>query len=954
MKPKTRTAAASTDLLSLCRLIAARNLPVASIAALGLAFAGPAPAATIQVTASAVDNTANGNCSLPEAIVSARDNMAVDACTAGDDLTDDGDVVVLPASSTFTFTKSASQNTVLPSINVSKLTVQGNGSTLIWTPDPTDFSTAYVREFMYVGGSGTVLNVDDLTINGNKRAITARSESTLNVSMSLLSGQSESAIVSAYANVNVSDTTITGAGKFGVKAEGGGNVTIVRSFLTNNGSDPQTQSGGVSTYSPLLIQDTVISGNQGGSPAVFGGYSARVDIKGSTISGNTTRGRGPIFARGGGTLTIHNSTISGNHNVLGTGANAVTAENATTTILHSTITGNTGGNSGLNADSGSTTVSNSIVANNAGVNCSGQVLTLGANLSSDGSCLDFTLPNTDPLLGPLQDNGGLTHTHALLAGSPAIDAVLKEGSVDADQRGIARPQGTASDLGAYELEEVAAEPDSTPDAFSFTDQIIAPGKVATSNTITVSGINQATPISVVNGRYSINGGEYTLQAGTVSNGDTVTLRKGSSAVAGEVTTVTLSIGSVSDAWQVTSRDVVPNAFTFTDQVLDPGKVATSNTITVSGINQAAPISVVNGRYSINGGEYTLQAGTVSNGDTVTLRKASSAVAGEVNTVTLSIGGVSDAWQVATRDAVPDAFTFTDQVGVKGNVNRLSNVITVSGINVPVELTIAGGKYSRNGGSFTSAKTTVSNGDQIRVQVKSSSTEGATVSSILSIGGVSDTFSVTTKVTIEDTQPDAFSFGSVNNAELSSLVTSEPVTISGINVPTSIQISGAEGSYSINGGDFVSSAGTVNNGDTIRIRLTTSSANNTPVTSTLTIGGVQGTFTVTSKIADDTVPDAFSFSNVINASRLALVTSGSVTISGINAPASVQISGHPDLQCHYSINDGAFVSSAGTVNNGDVIRMRLLTSNAYSTTGICTLTIGGVQGPFSVTTQKMPR
>ena len=59
----------------------------------------------------------------------------------------------------------------------------------------------------------------------------------------------------------------------------------------------------------------------------------------------------------------------------------------------------------------------------------------------------------DPLLGPLQDNGGPTFTHALLPGSPAIDHIPAENcEVTTDQRGVARPQGAACDIGAYELE----------------------------------------------------------------------------------------------------------------------------------------------------------------------------------------------------------------------------------------------------------------------------------------------------------------------------------------------------------------------------------------------------------------------------------------------------------------------------------------------------------------------
>ena len=57
----------------------------------------------------------------------------------------------------------------------------------------------------------------------------------------------------------------------------------------------------------------------------------------------------------------------------------------------------------------------------------------------------------DPLLGPLADNGGPTPTMALLPGSPAIDAGDDSACPPTDQRGVARPQGLACDIGAFEL-----------------------------------------------------------------------------------------------------------------------------------------------------------------------------------------------------------------------------------------------------------------------------------------------------------------------------------------------------------------------------------------------------------------------------------------------------------------------------------------------------------------------
>lgn len=107
------------------------------------------------------------------------------------------------------------------------------------------------------------------------------------------------------------------------------------------------------------------------------------------------------------------------------------------------------------------TVSASILANSpSGDNCVGlEITSQGSNISDDASCklaAAGDLPDTEPLLGPLQDNGGLTLTHLPQPGSPAIDAAACLTS--ADQRAISRPQGSACDIGSVELRFTTTHP----------------------------------------------------------------------------------------------------------------------------------------------------------------------------------------------------------------------------------------------------------------------------------------------------------------------------------------------------------------------------------------------------------------------------------------------------------------------------------------------------------------
>jgi uncharacterized repeat protein (TIGR01451 family) len=87
----------------------------------------------------------------------------------------------------------------------------------------------------------------------------------------------------------------------------------------------------------------------------------------------------------------------------------------------------------------------------------GAIITLGHNLENGSTCMltDPTDIHANPLLGPLANNGGPTDTHALLAGSPAIDAGDSANCPSPDQRGVSRPQAEGCDIGAFEAVAVA-------------------------------------------------------------------------------------------------------------------------------------------------------------------------------------------------------------------------------------------------------------------------------------------------------------------------------------------------------------------------------------------------------------------------------------------------------------------------------------------------------------------
>ena len=251
--------------------------------------------------------------------------------------------------------------------------------------------------------------------------------------------------------------------------------------------------------------------------------------------------------------------------------------------------------------------------------------------------------------GQVSSSGNLDH--------PAMYLSLRElGSMILDVNGLTLNASFIDDTGTkrdYFTLSKENTVDTTPDAFRFVDQQnIALSKTIRSNTITVTGINSATPISVKGGKYNINGGTFTNVNGTVKLGDKVTLQHTTPATYNTTLNTILTIGGVADTFSSTtvsnSIDTQPDAFRFVDQQnVALSKTIRSNTITVTGINSAAPISVKGGKYNINGGAFTNVSGTVKLGDKVILQHTTPATYNTTLNTTLTIGGIADTFSSTT-------------------------------------------------------------------------------------------------------------------------------------------------------------------------------------------------------------------------------------------------------------------------------------------------------------------
>ena len=278
---------------------------------------------------------------------------------------------------------------------------------------------------------------------------------------------------------------------------GGATLTVTNCMLIRNSaySGGGIRNEGANGGATLTVTNCTISGNSGdydgGDGIANYAYEgdATLTITNSTITGNGS----PASLPGGGvsnladgsiaTLTITNSTISGNSAGEGGAVSnqSYNASIATLTITNSTLSSNSAGyhgggilNYALKAGFAEVETGNTIFdAGSSGENIfnyNGTVTSLGYNLSSDNGGGYLTGPgdqiNTDPVLGPLQDNGGPTFTDALLPTSPAIDTGEPNFTPPPfyDQRGpgFDRIANGRIDVGSFEVQGPRPTPTPRP------------------------------------------------------------------------------------------------------------------------------------------------------------------------------------------------------------------------------------------------------------------------------------------------------------------------------------------------------------------------------------------------------------------------------------------------------------------------------------------------------------
>ena len=172
-----------------------------------------------------------------------------------------------------------------------------------------------------------------------------------------------------------------------------------------------------------------------------------------TFSGNIANNFGGGMYNGGSSPSLTNVTFSSNTARHGGGMYNIGGSPSLTNVTISGNTANSGG--GIYNSAGNPILTNSILYGNTNGEFDGAPGDITYSIVQGGYPGDGNV-DADPLLGPLQDNGGLTQTMAVGAGSPAIDALEAASCPATDQRGVSCPQGSQCDMGAYEYPDLTA------------------------------------------------------------------------------------------------------------------------------------------------------------------------------------------------------------------------------------------------------------------------------------------------------------------------------------------------------------------------------------------------------------------------------------------------------------------------------------------------------------------
>lgn len=402
-----------------------------------------------------------------------------------------------------------------------------------------------------------------------------------------------------------------------------------------------------------------------------------------------------------------------------------------------------------------------------------------------------------------------------------------------------------------------------------------------------------------------------------------------------------------------SFDTIPDA--------EVSTVYDSSIATITGLEECQDTYVTNGALiSVNGGNFVAATAenpvTVCNNNQIQLRMVSSAQNATKKIASCIVGTTTGTWNITTKSLgnnIPNPFEFEAVSGAPILSYVESNVVTITGLTGEAIVTAPtnnlDGKFESrvNDGTgwslWSSAATTINNGHQLQLRLFTSDILGDIRNTAITVGdGPSVPWSVG-NVTIADANPDFFDFLDKINQPASTLVTSDPVTITGINIPTNVTCDNTSAQIIVEDpitGDttLYNNATTIVNNSILRIRLLSSPDPGGEVSTNVTIGNdalsnLTDIWRVFTTSAGDIIPDAFYFVNKNSQPPNTYVTSNTVLISGITSPSPITI-----VNGEFRISGGNWVTS-GSIEDGQTLQLRILTAPTLDTPKTISITVG---------------
>ncbi|MBT3042204.1 MAG: cadherin repeat domain-containing protein [Candidatus Thiodiazotropha sp. (ex Codakia orbicularis)] len=293
--------------------------------------------------------------------------------------------------------------------------------------------------------------------------------------------------------------------------------------------------------------------------------------------------------------------------------------------------------------------------------------------------------------------------------------------------------------------------------------------------------------------------------------------------------------------------------------------------------------------------------------------------GSESDISTSAGVATDA---GAADTTPDAITWTDVTGAEPSSSH-SDIQQITGVDAGETLNATNCEVSNdNQASWHASVTMVAGQTYARVTNNASASYATAVDLTATVNGVGDVFTITTRAA--DITPDAFSFTDQTDVALTTVITSNTITVTGVDAGQNVPLTITNGEYSINGGGWASTPTNVQLGDTIQVRHTSSGSYSTDTDTTLDLNGVSDVFTTTTQAAPGNQPP------VINDQSFYTVIAPSANLIA-NGTFDTDLGGWTDAAGHWSNVAGRAHHPLGSDFNNLTQAIALSTDHIYRVT-----------------------